>query len=295
MRDLDTGTLLARAGQLPIKGTIVAGHGFVVIWWATALAHGVYPLAPASYIEVYKVGYGPRYSHRKVRPELDLHRGRLSLVKSMARNYWVYGATIHIDTGTRGRRTTLAIAAVPSKLSNDKYTACSLYGAMLGLSFDNVPPHWTANRMGNRYVHFYNLDLPGNKEYSVLDLGTIIGFHKNITIDDVYVFISSEANVRIHARYEPDFVVELSLHSKYLLNSSRLSVQLQRYHEIEVRAAVHSLNQQLYDGELDSRNLDFEKMLDKELERSRKKPPSPRVRSAWLTPEGFWGTTSTTY
>ena len=97
------------------------------------------------------------------------------------------------------------------------------------------------------------LDLPGNKEYSVLDLGTIIGFHKNITIDDVYVFISSEANVRIHARYEPDFVVELSLHSKYLLNSSRLSVQLQRYHEIEVRAAVHSLNQQLYDGELDSR------------------------------------------
>lgn len=133
VRDLDTGKLLSRAGQLPTKGTIVAGHGFVVVWWVTVLAHGVYPLAPAIYIEVYKVGYGPRYSHRKVRPELDLPRGELELVKSIARNYWIYGATLHIDTGARGRKTTLAIVGMPSKLSNDKYAACSVYGTMLGL------------------------------------------------------------------------------------------------------------------------------------------------------------------
>lgn len=295
VRDLDTGKFLSRAGGLPIKGTIVAGHGFIVIWWASVLERGVYPLAPASYIEVYKVGYGPRYSHKMVRPELDLPRGKLELVKSIARNYWIYGATLHIDTGTRGSRTTLAIAGIPSKLSNDKYAPCSFYGTILGLSFDNVPPHWTANRMENRYVYFYNLDLSGNKEYSVLDLGMIIGFHKNITIDNVYVFVSSEANVRIHARYEPEFVIELSLHSKYLLNSSKLTVQLYRFQEIEVRAAAQSVNQRVCDGEFDGEKLDFRQLLEKEVERSRKKPGSPRVRSAWLTPEGFWGTTSTTY
>lgn len=280
------------------KGNIVAGHGYIVVWWATVLPQGVYPLAPASYIEVYKVGYGSRYRHRKVVPDGELVRGELRLVKSMARNYWIYGATLHIDTGSRGARTTLAIACIPSKLSNDKYAPCSLYGAMLGLSFDDVPPHWTANRMENRYVHFYNLDIPGNKEYSVLDLGMIIGFHKNITIDNVYVFVSSEANVRIHARYDPEFFLELSLHSKYLLNSSRLTVQLHRYQEIEVRAAANSVNQQLSDAEIDPKTMNFREMLEAEVEQVRRRPASPgspRVRSAWLTPEGFWGTTSTTY
>lgn len=295
VRDLSTGRLLSLVDSLPANGSFIAGHGYVVVWWVTKLQRGVCPVAPASYLQVYKVGCHSGFGHKEGTSVEDRTRGKVQLVKSIAANYWLYGATLHVDVECPKPRTTLAVSGIPAKLSNNNRSATDLHETTPGRASDQVPPHWTADRTQNRVVHFYDLEGAESKPYHVLDLGKFIGFYRNITIDEHFTFITSDTALRVNSRSDPSYQIELSLRSKHLLSLSRLTVQLQSYQEIEVRAAANSLIQRVGNGELHAADLDIRQLLSDEVASSRKNSAGPQVRSAWLSPEGFWGSTSSTY